>query len=56
MLDPFSEIATTCIVTKKLGRDFIGIELNPKYVSISNKKLNKYKENNALLEILDGKN
>jgi DNA modification methylase len=39
VLDPFSGAATTAIVAKKKGRDYIGIELNEKYIALSNKRL-----------------
>jgi len=39
VLDPFSGSGTTGFVAKKLGRDFIGIELNPEYIKISKKRL-----------------
>ncbi|MGI8468255.1 MAG: DNA-methyltransferase, partial [Pyrinomonadaceae bacterium] len=35
VLDPFIGSGTTAVVAKKLGRNFIGIELNPKYVKIA---------------------
>ncbi len=41
MLDPFFGIGTTGIVAKKLGRDFIGIELNQKYIEIAERKIEK---------------
>lgn len=40
VLDPFSGAATTGLVAKKLGRNYIGIELNPEYVEISERRLN----------------
>ena len=30
---------TTAIVAKKLGRNFIGSEINPKYVELAKKRL-----------------
>lgn len=42
VLDPFFGIGTTGIVSKKLGRNYIGIELNPEYVEISKHRF--YKE------------
>lgn len=42
VLDPFFGSGTTGIVAKKLNRHYIGIELNPKYIAIAEKRL--YKE------------
>ncbi len=39
VLDPFVGTGTTAIAAKKLGRSFIGIDIDPKYVEITNKKL-----------------
>lgn len=39
VLDPFIGSGTTAVVSKKLGRNFIGIELNPEYCSIANKRI-----------------
>lgn len=44
ILDPFSGTGTTSIVAKKLKRRYIGIELNPEYVSLSQKELEKKAE------------
>lgn len=41
VLDPFSGNGTTCIVAKKLGRNFIGFELSKEYVTKSIKNLNR---------------
>ena len=41
VLDPFMGSGTTAVVARKLGRNFIGIELNKKYVKISHKRLQK---------------
>jgi DNA modification methylase len=30
---------TTAVVARKLNRNYIGFELNPKYVEISNRKI-----------------
>lgn len=37
--DPFMGTATTAVVAHKLGRQFIGSELNPKYVEIAERRL-----------------
>ncbi|MCX7880550.1 MAG: site-specific DNA-methyltransferase [Ignavibacteria bacterium] len=39
VLDPFLGTGTTAVAAKKLGRRFIGIEIDPKYVEISKAKL-----------------
>lgn len=39
VLDPFSGSGTTCIVSKKLNRSYIGIDLNQAYVDIANQRL-----------------
>ena len=41
VLDPFSGAGTTGVVCAKFGRDFIGIELNPKYIKMSRKRIDK---------------
>jgi len=39
VIDPFVGSGTTCRVAKALGRDWIGIEINPKYIEMSQKRL-----------------
>lgn len=39
VLDPFSGSGTTCLAAKQNGRQWVGIEINPEYVAISNKRL-----------------
>lgn len=41
VLDPFMGTGTTAIAAKRLGRKFIGFELDDFYVQITNDKLNK---------------
>ncbi len=40
VLDPFIGSGTTGVVAKKLGRDFIGIEINSEYVEMARKRIN----------------
>ena len=35
ILDPFCGSGTTCVAAKQLGRNYIGVEINPQYVEIS---------------------
>jgi len=39
VLDPFVGTGTTAIAAKRLGRKFIGIDIDPKYVEITERKL-----------------
>ena len=41
VLDPFCGSGTTCLVAKKLRRQWIGIEINPEYVEIANKRIDE---------------
>jgi DNA modification methylase len=38
-LDPFAGAGTTCMVAKDLQRRFVGIDLNPEYVAMAQKRL-----------------
>lgn len=39
VLDPFMGSGTTAIVAKSLDRNYIGIELNPEYVKMAEKRI-----------------
>ena len=39
ILDPFIGTGTTAVAAKRLGRKYIGIELDPQYVQIAEAKL-----------------
>lgn len=39
VLDPFNGAGTTGVVCVKLGRNYIGTELNPKYVALAEKRI-----------------
>jgi len=43
ILDPFSGSGTTGNVAERLGREYIGIELNPDYVAMSEKRIESVK-------------
>lgn len=40
-LDPFMGSGTVAVVAKKLGRNYIGIELNPKYVEMAEERIKR---------------
>ncbi len=41
VLDPFCGSGTTCLAAKTLQRNFFGIDINPEYVKLANKRLNQ---------------
>ncbi|MDR1454941.1 MAG: site-specific DNA-methyltransferase [Tannerella sp.] len=41
VLDPFMGSGTTAVVARKLNRNYIGFELNPEYIEIANRRLNR---------------
>ena len=43
ILDPFVGSGTTCLAAKMLGRNSIGIELEPEYVKIAEARVNNLK-------------
>ena len=41
VLDPFIGSGTTAVAAAKLGRRYVGIDLNPEYVELSNQRVNE---------------
>ncbi|RKY25329.1 MAG: hypothetical protein DRP62_01510 [Planctomycetota bacterium] len=41
VLDPFMGSGTVAVVAKRLGRNWIGIELNPEYIEMAYRRLDK---------------
>lgn len=41
VLDPFMGSGTTASVAKRLGRDYVGFELNPEYMDLISERLRK---------------
>jgi len=48
VLDPFVGTGTTAIATKRLGRRFIGIDIDKEYVDITKRKLSKEEANSKI--------
>jgi len=53
VLDPFFGSGTTGLVAKKLGRNFVGIELSADYIKLAKKRLGAWMGQKTLLEALD---
>ncbi|MDE2099706.1 MAG: site-specific DNA-methyltransferase [Patescibacteria group bacterium] len=39
VLDPFCGSGTTGLVARQLGRDFVGIDLNPEYLEMARRRI-----------------
>ena len=48
VLDPFMGTGTTAIAAKRLGRNYIGFEVDEKYIEIVNEKLKNTKSNSKI--------
>jgi len=51
VLDPFVGTGTTVIAAKRLGRRFVGIDIDEKYVNITKGKLSKESSNSRIADI-----
>ena len=51
ILDPFLGTGTTAIAAKRLGRKFIGFDIDDNYVKISKRKLSMEKPNSKICEV-----
>ncbi len=54
VFDPFLGSGTTSVVSKKLGRHFIGIEKNPLYCIWTEKRLEMAESDNSIQGYVDG--
>jgi len=52
VLDPFIGSGTTGVVAKKLGRNFVGVELKPEYVEMATERIRPFKEQTKLMQII----
>jgi DNA modification methylase len=44
VLDPYCGSGTTCVAAKELSRNYLGIELNPKYCEMAQRRINNTQE------------
>jgi DNA modification methylase len=49
VLDPFNGAGTVGVVAKRLGRSFVGIELNPEYIEMAANRIGKVEYQGVLL-------
>jgi site-specific DNA-methyltransferase (adenine-specific) len=47
ILDPFNGSGTTCVAAKRLGRNYLGIDINQEYCQLAIERLSKDKENGS---------
>ena len=52
VLDPFNGVGTTCVVAKRLGRKYIGIDISEEYCKKAEERLQNVK---IQLSFLDNK-
>jgi len=49
VLDPFAGIGTTCAVAKSMGRRFIGIDINERYIKLAERRVRDARSHELLL-------
>lgn len=49
VLDPFNGVGTTTLVARKLGRNYIGIDISDKYCQKARERIEDYERQPALL-------
>lgn len=55
ILDPFFGSGTTGVAAVRMGRHFIGIEINPDYCKIAEKRIQEERDKYALFETAKGR-
>jgi len=53
VLDPFIGSGTTAVAAKKLGKNYIGIDANEKYVKISERRIKELDEKPDLFKTIE---
>ncbi len=54
VLDPFAGVGTTCVVAKKLGRKYSGVEIDLKYCCLAEKRLEIAENEKSIQGYFDG--
>ncbi|HEY7298323.1 MAG TPA: site-specific DNA-methyltransferase [Xanthobacteraceae bacterium] len=49
VLDPFVGIGTTCVVARRMGRRYVGIDINPGYVNLAQQRIRSARQDRPLL-------
>ncbi|UXD21324.1 SAM-dependent methyltransferase [Ignicoccus pacificus DSM 13166] len=52
VLDPFVGSGTTCVVAKKTGRHFLGIDINEEYVELSKRRVERWLKQRSLAQFI----
>jgi site-specific DNA-methyltransferase (adenine-specific) len=54
VFDPFNGSGTTTVVAKKLGRHYLGVEIDPSYCCLAQKRLNLATDDLSIQGYTDG--
>lgn len=54
VFDPFSGVGTTCVVAKKLGRKYAGVEIDPTYCCLAEKRIELAEKDKSIQGYFEG--
>jgi DNA modification methylase len=54
ILDPFFGAGTVGLVAEKLGRKWVGIDLNPEYCRMASERIEPHTKQRTLMEMVNG--
>ena len=52
VLDPMCGSGTTCLVAKKLGRNYIGIDISKEYCTVAENRIKEASANKSLFQLI----